>query len=133
MIRSDNINSDINKVKPSQPRINPATPFPIPSCTDHSVAELDNKELCQRGSKLDTMVTVKNGDTYAFTRDKYWKLTKTSVEPGYPRPMDGMVFLMILTQPLPGPMEKHTFSRDLNIGGFLNQVCWMMDIQKILT
>jgi len=47
--------------------------------------DFDNKELC-RGN-LDTMVTVKNGITYAFHANKYWKLTETSVEPGFPRPI----------------------------------------------
>ena len=34
------------------------------------------------------MVTVKNGDTFGFSRDKYWKLTQTSIAPGYPRPIE---------------------------------------------
>ena len=45
--------------------------------------DFDNKELC-RGN-LDTMVTLKNDITYAFSGNRYWKFTKTSVAPGYPR------------------------------------------------
>jgi len=45
--------------------------------------DFDNKELC-RGN-LDTMVTLKNDITYAFSGNRYWKLTETSVAPGYPR------------------------------------------------
>jgi matrix metalloproteinase-14 (membrane-inserted) len=33
------------------------------------------------------MVTVRNKVTYVFQGNKYWKLTDTSVEPGYPRPI----------------------------------------------
>ena len=43
----------------------------------------DNTELC-RGN-LDAMVTAKNDTTYAFYGNRYWKLTDTSVEDGYPR------------------------------------------------
>ena len=42
----------------------------------------DNKELC-RGN-LDTIVTIES-ETFAFHGDKYWKLTDTAVEAGYPR------------------------------------------------
>jgi len=45
--------------------------------------DFDNTELC-RGN-LDTIVTMKNDVTYAFSGDRYWKLTETSVAPGYPR------------------------------------------------
>ena len=45
--------------------------------------DFDNRQLC-RGN-LDTIVTMKNDVTYAFHGDKYWKLTETSVAPGYPR------------------------------------------------
>ena len=40
--------------------------------------------LCSRG-QLDTLVTMKDSVTYAFLGSQYWKLTETSVEPGYPR------------------------------------------------
>jgi len=40
--------------------------------------------LCSRG-QLDTLVTMKDSVTYAFLGSQYWKLTDTSVEPGYPR------------------------------------------------
>eukprot|EP00092_Neocalanus_flemingeri_P005686 GFUD01006125.1.p1 GENE.GFUD01006125.1~~GFUD01006125.1.p1 ORF type:complete len:537 (+),score=132.98 GFUD01006125.1:388-1998(+) len=81
-------NDDRNNARPVRPKIRPVTPFPIPtpSTPSDSSAEGDNRELCRRG-KLDTMVTVKNGDTYAFLGNNYWKLTQTSVEPGYPRPI----------------------------------------------
>jgi len=44
----------------------------------------DNKVLCNTGG-LDTMVTLKTRVTYAFLGNQYWKLTETSVAPGYPR------------------------------------------------
>ena len=43
----------------------------------------DNTELC-RGN-LDTIVTAKDDSTYAFSGNRYWKLTDTSIEAGYPR------------------------------------------------
>jgi len=43
-----------------------------------------NKELCNGGG-VDTMVTLKNDDSYVFKGKKYWKLTDTSVASGYPR------------------------------------------------
>ena len=43
-------------------------------------------DICQ-SRKLDSMMTDRNGDTYAFQGSSYWKLTDTSVEPGYPRPI----------------------------------------------
>merc|ERR1719348_478109 len=45
---------------------------------------VNNRELC-RSNQVDTMVTLRDGVTYAFKGEKYWKLTETSVEPGYPR------------------------------------------------
>lgn len=60
-------------------RINPVIPEPERPTTN----SFDNKELC-RGN-LDTMVTTKDGATYAFYGNRYWKLTETSVEPGYPK------------------------------------------------
>jgi len=44
---------------------------------------INNRELC--GSKLDVLITLYDDTTYAFKGNKYWKLTETSVEPGYPR------------------------------------------------
>jgi len=44
----------------------------------------DNKVLCNTGG-LDTMVTLRSRVTYAFLGNQYWKLTETSVAPGYPR------------------------------------------------
>merc|ERR1712012_482473 len=55
-----------------------------PSFSSDEDKDLDNKALCISG-KLDTMVTMKDSVTYAFLGDQYWKLTETSVEPGYPR------------------------------------------------
>lgn len=42
-----------------------------------------NRELCQNG--FDTILTMKNDDTYVFKDRKYWKLTETAVAEGYPR------------------------------------------------
>ena len=46
--------------------------------------EGDNTPLCQRNN-LDTMVTTKDGDTYVFSGEIYWKLAGTKVAPGFPR------------------------------------------------
>jgi len=75
---SDGIGVRVNTVPntPNTPRTTTAGP---------KSKGFDNKELC-RGN-LDTMVTMKNGVTYAFNGNNYWKLTETSVEPGYPRPV----------------------------------------------
>jgi len=43
-----------------------------------------NQELCNGGG-VDTMVTLKNDDSYVFKGKKFWKLTETSVAPGYPK------------------------------------------------
>ena len=45
--------------------------------------DFDNTELCE--GKLDTIVMTKDNATYAFYGDKYWKVTDTSIAPGYPR------------------------------------------------
>jgi matrix metalloproteinase-14 (membrane-inserted) len=61
----------------------PATPAPStrrPAVTK----EEDNSALCSRGH-LDTIVTLSTRVTYAFLGGLYWRLTETSVEPGYPR------------------------------------------------
>ncbi|XP_023340378.1 matrix metalloproteinase-16 isoform X2 [Eurytemora carolleeae] len=58
----------------------PDPPSP-PSTTQPSV---DNRGLCERG-KIDTMVTLQNGTTYAFLGREYWRLTESSIAPGYPR------------------------------------------------
>ena len=42
-----------------------------------------NNELCQSG--FDTILTMKNDETYVFKDKKYWKLTDDSVAEGYPR------------------------------------------------
>jgi len=47
-------------------------------------APINNRELCDK-AKIDTMVTLQNDTTFAFKGNKYWKLTDTSIEPGYPR------------------------------------------------
>lgn len=65
-------------------------PFPRPSIpptkvpTSQRPKTVDNRELC-RGNSVDTMATLKDDITYAFKGSLYWKLTDTSVEPGYPR------------------------------------------------
>ena len=61
---------------------------PLPPTTERTTTRrprpsFDNTELC-RGN-LDAMVTAKNDTTYAFYGNRYWKLTDTSVEDGYPR------------------------------------------------
>lgn len=61
----------------------PSRPIPTLRTTTLRPKDFDNKDLC-RGN-LDTMVTMKNDITYAFNDNNYWKLTETSVEPGYPR------------------------------------------------
>ena len=42
--------------------------------------------ICEN-TRVDTIVTDKHSDTYVFQGSKYWKLTDTSVEPGYPKPI----------------------------------------------
>lgn len=56
----------------------------ITTSTTTTPAPINNRELCN-GVKLDTIVTLENDTTYAFVGNKYWKLTETSVAPGYPR------------------------------------------------
>ena len=64
----------------------PSTPtFTTPrttTSTSRNVPSQNNRELC-RGN-LDTIVTI-DQQTYAFHGDKYWRLTDTAVEVGYPR------------------------------------------------
>ena len=43
----------------------------------------NNKLLCNSG--FDTILTMKNDETYVFKDKNYWKLTETSVAEGYPR------------------------------------------------
>ena len=50
---------------------------------EFSNSNIDNKELC-RGD-IDTILTMKNDETYVFKNGDYWKLTDTSVASGYPR------------------------------------------------
>ena len=59
------------------------TPRPATSAPRPQTPSYDNTELC-RGN-LDTIITVKNDSTYAFFRDKYWRLTDTAIASGYPR------------------------------------------------
>ena len=49
-----------------------------------SMSDSGTSSLCNSG-QLDTLVTMKDSVTYAFLGSQYWKLTETSVEPGYPR------------------------------------------------
>jgi len=59
----------------------PSTPtFTTPRTTTappRTVPSLDNTELCR--GKLDTIVTI-DSQTYAFSGDKYWRLTDTSTK-----------------------------------------------------
>jgi len=54
----------------------------------------EDKVLCNTRGGLDTIVTLRTRVTYAFLGNQYWKLTETSVAPGYPRSIssdwDGM-------------------------------------------
>merc|ERR1711915_42430 len=43
-----------------------------------------NDDICSNRG-IDTMITVKNGSTYAFLGDKYWKVGKKGIEAGYPK------------------------------------------------
>eukprot|EP00092_Neocalanus_flemingeri_P010689 GFUD01011513.1.p1 GENE.GFUD01011513.1~~GFUD01011513.1.p1 ORF type:complete len:523 (+),score=130.30 GFUD01011513.1:119-1687(+) len=69
----DNVRSSF-VLHASSPRLAPATP---------PIRPVENNVLCR--GKLDTMVTTRDGVTYAFLGNKYWRLTDTAVEPGYPR------------------------------------------------
>ena len=46
--------------------------------------ELDNAALCDGGS-IDDIFGTDDGSFYVFKGSQYWKLSDTSVEPGYPR------------------------------------------------
>lgn len=59
------------------------TPRPVTSAPRPQTPSYDNTELCT--GNLDTIITVKNDSTYAFFRDKYWRLTDTAIASGYPR------------------------------------------------
>ena len=61
-------------------------PTPVFSTPKDVSDRVNTKDLCE-SRKLDAMVTVKNGDTYAFLGNNYWKLNESSVETGYPRPI----------------------------------------------
>ena len=41
--------------------------------------------LCE--GRLDTILTTKQGETFVFYGSKYWKLSDTGVQDGYPRPI----------------------------------------------
>lgn len=56
----------------------------IPKGAKPSTKGIDNKDLC-RNNRIDTIVTDKNGQTFVFQGEKYWKLSLSSVEKGYPR------------------------------------------------
>ena len=82
--------NDRDSVRNPLENFTPVTSSPLPTpafSTPEDVSDdADNKDLCQ-SKKLDAMVTVKNGNTFAFLGNNYWKLTESSVEPGYPRPI----------------------------------------------
>ncbi|XP_025830615.1 matrix metalloproteinase-14 isoform X3 [Agrilus planipennis] len=44
----------------------------------------EDKELCN-DPRIDTIFNSADGETYAFKGDKYWKLTREAVAPGYPK------------------------------------------------
>ena len=43
-------------------------------------------DLCSNSS-IDSMLTTKEGSTFTFKGDHYWKLTDDSIAPGYPQPI----------------------------------------------
>ena len=53
------------------------------SIKDFREDDFNNKQLCS--GDIDTILTMKNDETYVFKGENYWKLTETSVAPGYPR------------------------------------------------
>lgn len=59
------------------------TPKPTTTPPPRRGPSFDNTELCK--GNLDTIVTTKDDNTYAFYGDQYWKLTDTAIAPGYPR------------------------------------------------
>ena len=68
--------------RPSPSFTTPRTTARTTTSPPRKVPNLDNRELCL--GNLDTIVTIQ-GDTFAFHGEKYWKLTDTAVEAGYPR------------------------------------------------
>jgi len=50
---------------------------------EFSDKNINNKALCN--AEFDTMLTMKNDETYVFKDKRYWKLTETAVAEGYPR------------------------------------------------
>ena len=53
------------------------------SIEEFSEDNFDNRQLCT--GNIDTILTMKNDETYVFKAGDYWKLTDTSVASGYPR------------------------------------------------
>jgi len=81
---SNTIEDDINDIVGVRSNFPSSEPPEKPSSTTAPSEVVNNKELC-RSNTVDTMVSLKDGVTYAFKGEKYWKLTDTSVEAGYPR------------------------------------------------
>jgi len=72
---------------PSTRATSTVTPAPVFTPTPRNEeSPVNNTALCN-SPHLDTVVTMKDSVTYAFQGSDYWKLTETSVEPGYPRPI----------------------------------------------
>ena len=85
--RKPPLDIDKSSTSTTRPRVNQVTFFPRtnrPFTTPNISKDADNKELCS-SNRVDAMVNVKNGDTYAFLSRNYWKLSQNTVEPGYPR------------------------------------------------
>jgi len=77
-------NSVTTTKRPTTTRTTRRAFFPVSETPEAEGEDVDNVGLCSSG-QLDTMVTMKDSITYAFLGSSYWKLTETSVVPGYPR------------------------------------------------
>lgn len=69
-----------NKVPPKHP--GSGIVFPGSSVTVPSTS--GEQEICT-DSKIDSIVTTQDGNTYTFKQDQFWKLTDDSIAPGYPK------------------------------------------------
>jgi len=68
----------------SPPFIQPRNSAPNRPEIDTRTSQSSPRDLCD-SRQLDTITTMEDDITYAFLGDQYWKLTDTSVAPGYPR------------------------------------------------
>ena len=64
----------------SVPRSGPSIPKSVPRLDPN----FNNDNICAR-PKVDAIFLTADRSTYVFQGDNYWKLTKDSVAPGYPR------------------------------------------------